>query len=256
MVLTKLLRNLLCWLWTCTWIPLVVLLGALTFGWSLRRWGRRAASFWGRSTLAILGIELRVSGAAHPAGRRPRIAAYNHTSTLDVLIAWAVMPDGGVPIVKKEIASMPIIGWGVTALDVIAIDRSDPDAAKASLAAAAARINDEALTLFIAPEGTRSKDGSVGRFKLGALRIARASRAPIVPVVIDGAAELGAKGRSLADSGVIRVHVLAPVASDALTADNLRAQADELRGRFVACLAQEAAGSATALPATGSASTG
>ncbi len=233
-------RNALSWLWTLLCIPGTVGLGLLTAGWFLRAHGRRMAGIWGRGMLAILGIELVVEGAEQLAGRRPRIAVYNHTSTLDVFVLWSLMPDGGVPIVKKEIAAMPVIGWGARALDVITIDRGDTDAARRSLADAVRRIRTESLTLFIAPEGTRSADGRLGRFKTGALSLARDGEAPIIALLIDGCHRLQPKGHSMARSGRIRVRILPPVEPAAI-GDDLRAFADGLHERFERGLQQWAA---------------
>ena len=61
-------------------------------------------------------------------------------------------------------------------------------------------------SLIIYPEGTRTKDGSLGTFKKGAFRIAVDNGLPIVPLTLDGAFEAWPPGRRLFLAGDPRHH--------------------------------------------------
>ena len=50
-------------------------------------------------------------------------------------------------------------------------------------------IIDNKTSFLIAPEGTRSKDGSLGEFKKGAFHLAKNTGASIIPIIINGAYE-------------------------------------------------------------------
>jgi 1-acyl-sn-glycerol-3-phosphate acyltransferase len=84
-------------------------------------------------------------------------------------------------------------------------------------------------TLLIYPEGTRSTDGSIGRFKRGVGTLAAALGVPVVPVYIDGASTLMSKGRSLPHRASIAVRFGAP--RRYRHNDDPTAIADDLRGR-------------------------
>ena len=64
--------------------------------------------------LAILGVRLIVRGREHVSGRVGRIVPFNHASTLDIFIVQAILPDGGVPVAKREFIRVPMPhgqGW-------------------------------------------------------------------------------------------------------------------------------------------------
>jgi 1-acyl-sn-glycerol-3-phosphate acyltransferase len=105
------------------------------------------------------------------------------------------------------------------------------------LTAAAQRMAREKLTVFIAPEGTRSKDGSLQPFKKGGFHLALESQAPVVPVVIDGGHALHPRSQFWSRAGRIRVRVLPPISTVGLTREDLPAFAESLHARYAAELA-------------------
>ncbi len=177
--------------------------------------------FWGRNVLKIQGIRLEVEGAEHLAGRQMRVATFNHTSTLDGMIVPAINPQGGVSALKREAIYLPLVGLAVWSMGFLLIDRGRTERARRTLQRAAARMERQRLTVFIAPEGTRSPDGGLHEFKRGAFHVALASRAPIVPIIIDGAFALLPRQRHISRPGRIRVRILPAIDTQGLTRDGL-----------------------------------
>jgi 1-acyl-sn-glycerol-3-phosphate acyltransferase len=206
-------------------------------GWLLRRFGRALPRAWAKGCLWLMGVRVEVAGGERLASRRSCLVVYNHASTLDTFLLWALMPDRGLPIIKREMLRYPVLGLGMLVLDVIALDRSDPAAARASMAEAAQRMAAEPLAVFLAPEGRRSRDGGLRPFKPGMCHLAAQAGCPIVPLVIHGAFERLPTGRWYAEPGVVRVEVLEPIATDGFHPDAARADAAAVRERFVAALA-------------------
>ena len=100
-------------------------------------------------------------------------------------------------------------------------------------------------SLIVFPEGSRSEDGSVGRFKAGMFLLAIESGLPIVPVSLINMRAVMPKGRLMVCPAHARVVIHPPVPTAGLTRDDARALASEVQ-RIVA------AGVATARAATGS----
>ncbi len=200
--------------------------------------GRPLLRLWGRGMLGILGVHLDVRGREHLRGRVGRIVPFNHASTLDIFIVQALLPDGGVPVAKREFIRVPIVGWVVYLLDFILLDRSDRTRAAASLRRAAARIVRERLSVIIAPEGTRSRTGVLGPFKLGPMHLAVASHAPIVPMVIAGSNRCMPHGQLWSRPGTVIVELQPPIDTTDYTLDNLHERTEALRDRFIAALAR------------------
>jgi 1-acyl-sn-glycerol-3-phosphate acyltransferase len=174
------------WLYTLVVISSLVLFTLLTFGRFNDTVGRWLIQIFGRGNLWIVGVDLEVEGLDDFSQEIARIVTFNHSSTLDLFTMTAIYPVSGVGILKKEMLRLPVIGWAVRLLDFIALDRGDKERAAASLRSVAERIQRDKLTVLIAPEGTRAAGFELGRFKLGAFRLARATGAPITPLVIHG----------------------------------------------------------------------
>jgi putative phosphoserine phosphatase/1-acylglycerol-3-phosphate O-acyltransferase len=216
------------WGFTVVFGVFVIAVSMLTLGRLADSFGRFALRVWGRVILAIAGVTLEISGMEHIQAREKRVITFNHGSILDIFIVLALLPDGGVPVVKREIYFYPVAGLAVLFLPVLAIDRSNPVRARASLGKTAARMNGERLSVVIAPEGTRSRTGALGRFKLGAFQIAAQSQAPIVPLVIRGAYDIWPRGSWSSRGGRVRVRAYPPVSLEGASESELRMRADAL----------------------------
>jgi 1-acyl-sn-glycerol-3-phosphate acyltransferase len=92
-----------------------------------------------------------------------------------------------------------------------------------------ARLVDERHSLIVFPEGTRSVDGAVGRFKGGSFVLAREAALPIVPVSIAGSRHVMAKGRLMVRPGTVTLTVHAPVDTTAIPRDGVRELANDIR---------------------------
>lgn len=201
------------WLFTIVLSCLVILIAIVTVGRG-RSFGRLIVRSWATGMLRLLGIRVRVQGPARRDDATPRIVTFNHASQLDGYVVLSLLSPRSVTVIKREFLRYPVVGLALRFLDFVAIDRRAPARARQALDALAARVRTERLTVLIAPEGTRSRTGALGAFKLGAFRLAMASDAPIVPMVIRGAHALMPRGSLGARPGTIVVEMLAPIAPD------------------------------------------
>lgn len=231
-------QHLLGWSFTAVMAALMISTTLLSFGALSHPVGRPLLRLWGRGMLRILGVRLVLRGQQHLRGRASRIVPFNHASTLDIFIVQATLPDHGVPVAKREFIRVPLIGWTVYLLDFVLLDRKDRRRAAASLSRAADRIRRERLSVVIAPEGTRSRTGELGPFKLGPMHLAVASHAPLVPMIIHGSARAMPHGQLWSRGGTVVVEFLPPIATDDFTLDNLHARSEALRATFIAALAR------------------
>jgi 1-acyl-sn-glycerol-3-phosphate acyltransferase len=189
---------------------------------------------WGRVMLAIAGIELEVSGAERLHVPSGKVAIFNHASFLDAPIITAIMPAGSVAAIKREVLFYPVVGVAMFLLGFLFIDRGRGERARRTLDRAASRVQAEKLTVFIAPEGTRSEDGGLLPFKKGAFHLAVRSGAPIVPVLIEGAFDQHPYGRLWTRPGKIRVRVLEPIPTAGMTPEQVPALVERARAVYAA----------------------
>ena len=228
------------WLFCGTFIPLMALAMLVTLCRKRDTLGTRMSRMWGKTGLWIAGVTLAFDPTtlAELRTRTARVLLFNHSSSLDLLVGASLMHDGAVVVVKRELLSMPFIGWVLPLLDFVTIDRSNRQAAADSLAVAASRIASEKLTVMIAPEGTRSKDGSLGPFKMGPFHLAIAAGVPLLPVVMHNCAKLWPRGRAYCLAGVVRIEALPAIPTAGRTAADVHELADSARQAYERALAR------------------
>ncbi len=142
----------------------------------------------------------------------PLIIAANHASNLDAVVigSWLIGRIGRrfQWLGKKELFDWPIVGWVSSHGGVHPVDRSTADVEAFRLAL---RILEEGQILFVFPEGTRSRDGTLQAARDGVAVLALRSGAPIVPVGIAGSSAVWPRGRRLPKpGGRVTVHVGRP----------------------------------------------
>ena len=146
---------------------------------------KKTGYLWSKFTLKIIGIELDIQGT----GNIPKeqcVFIGNHSSILDIIILLYTIDKKMGFIAKKEILKTPIIGYWLKKSKCVPLDRENPRAAMAAINEAVKNIK-EGSSMVIFPEGTRNKEGKVGVFKKGSLKLATKSQVKIVPVSIDRA---------------------------------------------------------------------
>jgi 1-acyl-sn-glycerol-3-phosphate acyltransferase len=112
--------------------------------------------------------------------------------------------------VKNELFRIPVLGRAMKLASLVPVDRSNRDAAIASMHQAAEVVR-SGISMMIFPEGTRSSDGRLLQFKKGPFYLAMESGAAIVPITILGTREIMPKGSTLARSGTAGLIFHAPV---------------------------------------------
>jgi 1-acyl-sn-glycerol-3-phosphate acyltransferase len=167
--------------------------------WAMRA-GRRA-----------LGIRLEVEGLERLEPRKPCIYMPNHLSFLDGPLLEMLIPGAARIILKKPVLRIPIVGTAMRFVGFVPVDRKGEEGGKKSIARAAAMMRERGYSFLIFPEGTRSRDGKLQRFRRGGFFLALETGAPIVPVAIRGTFELMPKGQRYARRGTVRVEFLEPV---------------------------------------------
>jgi 1-acyl-sn-glycerol-3-phosphate acyltransferase len=158
------------------------------------------ARWFGRRVVELLDVELSVSGAERVP---PRAVVYmsNHTSHLDIPILYATLPSPTIRMLGKvELFRIPLWGRALRAAEFIPVDRSNHTRAVQSLDYAAQLVRD-GVSIFIAPEGTRSVSGRIGRLKKGGFHLAIGTGAPIVPVALRGVMKILPRGGSVMRTG-------------------------------------------------------
>lgn len=200
---------------TLLWWAIMTPLGALwAFPWTFIT-GRVDALYWyamwvARTGVRISGITWEITGLKELNRSRPYIFMSNHVSVLDPPLLLPLLPRRATVMVKKELFRIPVLGRAMLMADLVAIDRSNRDAAIASVRAAG-QVLRKGLDMLVFPEGTRSPDGRLLPFKQGPFHLAVETGTWIVPVTILGTETLLPKGSSRTRPGKAKIVFHSPV---------------------------------------------
>ena len=113
-------------LWSCIVVTTFVL-GVLTFvSYLFDRKGRTGHSYaklWGKIALLANGVKVRVEGMERLNGKGPYIFMSNHQGFYDIFTLLGHLPYQFKWLAKKELFSVPFLGWTMAAVGYISIDR-------------------------------------------------------------------------------------------------------------------------------------
>lgn len=175
--------------------------------------GRRftwVARQWSRAICRGVGVRVEVDGADRRLESQAYVVMANHSSHFDVIAMYAGLPFDVRPVAKRELGLIPLFGWVLLAGAAIMIDRGDRRRATASIERAGRTIRGGRSVLMF-PEGTRTPPGEVGPLKKGPFHLALTAQVPVLPVGVEGAAEVLPPGSWRIEPGVIRVRVGEPI---------------------------------------------
>jgi 1-acyl-sn-glycerol-3-phosphate acyltransferase len=172
---------------------------------------RRLHEFAAR-VVASARIQLDVRGVERVPTHRAYVYMSNHQSHIDIPVLYATIPSPTLRMVaKSELFRVPVWGRAMKAAGMIVVDRGDSQRAIESLRRAGEQIAG-GVSVWIAPEGTRSRDGRIGPLKKGGFHLALETGTPIVPIAIAGTRDvLPADGTRMRHDVAVRVTFGAPI---------------------------------------------
>ena len=164
---------------------------------------------WSKSVLAEVGVEIEVEGREHLDPKEVYVIMSNHASIYDVPALFVGLNIPIRMIGKKEIFRVPIWGQAMRASGFIEVDRGNRDRAIESLRRAKDFMQREHISVWIAPEGTRSPTGVMGPFKQGGFHMALDTGLRILPVSVVGTRDVlntTVRGVRLGTKVQIKIH--------------------------------------------------
>ena len=200
------------------------------------KWGYYPGHVWGRIMCILALTRIKIIGNEHIDPSKSYIFVANHQSMFDIFLVYGYLNAKFKWIMKQEIRKTPLLGKACESMGHIFVDRSSPMRAQKSLEAAKTRLLQGNNSIFLFPEGTRSANGKIGRFKRGAFTIARDLHFPIIPVTISGAHNVLPKGGWFITPGTITMTIHNPIDTTNLNDDNLNETIDQIKNTVESAL--------------------
>jgi len=186
-------------------------------------------SFWASLYLWIMPAwSVHVDGDRKKAWQGHYVIVSNHQSQLDILVAFCLF----IPfkwVSKVEVFNLPFIGWNMRLNRYIKLKRGDK-AGIARMFADCEMALSQGNSIFMFPEGTRSKTGKLKPFKPGAFTLAQKMGVPILPVVISGThAALPKHSLNFHGRQHMYIRVLSPIPPEQITDMTVEALSERVR---------------------------
>jgi 1-acyl-sn-glycerol-3-phosphate acyltransferase len=231
------------WAWSAVialivlWLPLLALIrlfDADPVRYRTGRWFRRLGV---AMTKVNPAWTLRLAGEKIQNPRNPYVVVSNHQSMADIPlishVPWEMKWIG-----KIELFRVPLTGWMMRMAGDIPVDRKDPRSG-ARMLLHAHRVLQQKCSVIFFPEGTRSRDGRVGKFTDGAFHLAIKAHVPVLPIALEGSFDcLPKKSWIFGKPATILMRILPPVETAGLTTEDIPALRDRVRASIVSQVAE------------------
>ena len=189
----------LLWVITILTASFTILLSAIGLG---RSMGYYVPKIWAKlfCWLSLVRVEVRRKGNVERG--RSYVFVANHQGAYDIFAIYGFLGHNFRWMMKKALEKIPLVGYSCRVSGHIYVDTSTPKATKETMETAEKRLAG-GMSVVVFPEGTRSSDGQMRKFRRGAYILATEFNLPVVPITIDGAYDILPKSAKLPHWGKI-----------------------------------------------------
>ena len=165
--------------------------------------------FLTRIQLLFLGAWIRLKNKIP--NDQTYIIMMNHTSFADVFFSVQPLKGKYTALLASFNFNIPIWGSMIRAFKAIPVYRKEKTKAISAINHAESVIKDLGYHIVIFPEGTRTTDGKLQKFKKGGFHMALNTGAPILPVIVKGGFKFKPKTRWFIKPSIIDIEVCKPI---------------------------------------------
>jgi 1-acyl-sn-glycerol-3-phosphate acyltransferase len=191
------------------------------------RVAHRCAQWWARLIVLTSGVRIGRRGVALPPPGESCVFVANHASIYDIPILFTAVPRQLRIMAKASLGHFPFIGWHLRRSGHLLVDRKNPGA---GIFKKMQRMTRQGASLIVFPEGSRSPDGEVKRFKGGTFLVAIENGWPVVPISVSGSRKVMPKGRLMVCPAAVDVTVHEAIPTSGMSREDARALADRVNG--------------------------
>lgn len=189
------------------------------------KYGQKLFAIWTIFTIKLAGMKITISGREN-IPKETCVFMGNHQSILDIPVLKYATDRNLDFIAKDDLIKVPIVGYWITHLKSIILNRESTREGIKSINLAVENVK-QGYSYVIFPEGTRSTDKKVHEFKKGSLKIATKAKAPIVPFAINGTDKFLGDGKKLRP-GRVEIIFGEPIATSSMSKEEEKEIAEKL----------------------------
>ncbi|MCL2650523.1 MAG: 1-acyl-sn-glycerol-3-phosphate acyltransferase [Candidatus Azobacteroides sp.] len=183
---------------------------------------------WSRLTCIISLCPVKVTGRELIDHKKSYVFIANHQGAYDIFLIYGYLRQPIKWIMKQSLRKIPFVGYACEKCGFIFVDNSSPQAAAKAIKEAEKRLKNGA-SVFLFPEGSRTKTGGLGNFKKGAYQMAMNLNLPIVPVTINGSFQIMSKDTFLFTPHKMEMIIHEPIETTEYKSNDIREAATNMR---------------------------
>ncbi|MFR9503132.1 MAG: lysophospholipid acyltransferase family protein [Rikenellaceae bacterium] len=176
-----------------------------------------------------------VEGGENLDPKRSYVVVINHQNMMDIPTLY-LLSFHFRWVSKKEVFRIPFFGQFLIIHGDIAIERGNPKVAMRKVVTDGCKWLSRGVSVAIFPEGTRSKDGEIHRFKAGAFNLAKEAGVEILPIVMEGTKSAFKKYGMFNWRNHTTLKVLPPIAADVVAQTETKELAEMIRSQMIQAL--------------------
>lgn len=179
-----------------------------------RFFGYYLPHYWAKFMCWISLVRVKVKGADNISKGRSYVFVANHQGAYDIFAIYGWLGHNFKWMMKKSLERIPLVGYSCKVSGHIFVDNSSPSAVRDTMQKAERQLAG-GMSVVVFPEGSRTRDGKLHRFKRGAYVLATEFSLPVVPVTIDGAYDVLQRSGLLPHWGSITLTIHKPIVAGA-----------------------------------------
>lgn len=177
----------------------------------LGRWaGNTLPCYWARLFCLLTWVKVTVVGRDNIDKGTSYVFVCNHQGAYDIFSVYGYLGHPFRWMMKASLGKIPLVGYSCKISGHIMVDNSTPSATRHTMAVAERQLS-KGMSIVVFPEGARTPDGFMHRFKRGAFLLAEEFGLPVVPITIDGSFDVMPRFKFLPVYGHIKLTIHEPI---------------------------------------------
>ena len=173
-------------------------------------WGYYPGKIWAKLFCIMSLCPVKVKGYENIDKNTSYVFVANHQGAYDIFLIYGYLNHNFKWMMKQSLSKIPFVGAACKSSGQIFVDDSGRSGIRQTIEQAENTLK-EGMSMVIFPEGSRTLDGHIHRFKKGAFQLAYDVKLPIVPVTIEGPFKVMKRGTFLIHPHKLQMTIHKPI---------------------------------------------
>ncbi len=183
-------------------------------------WGYYPPKWWSKLTCWLALCRIKVTGHDNLDPKQSYVFVANHQGAFDIFLVYGFLNQNIKWVQKQSLRKIPLVGKASEIAGHVFVDNSSAVSRAITIQKAKKQIVD-GVSMMMFPEGSRTRNSKLGRFKRGAFQMAIDMGLPIVPLTINGSYEVLNAQSCIIHPGKMELIIHKPISTENLTDNDI-----------------------------------